>query len=88
MRGIEVFQNLALTGPADERAAIAAALKQSVASPWLFDEEGSTAAERNALGDTGILIFQREPRCSVKRAPDCGGGSTRRWSGSIRRSPL
>lgn len=60
MSGIEVFQDLALTGPAGERAAIATALKQSAASPWSFDEEGSTAAERNALGDKGILIFQRD----------------------------
>lgn len=59
MSGIEVFQDMALTGPSSERAALAAELRQSATAPWAFDEKGSEDAERNALGDKGILIFQR-----------------------------
>jgi hypothetical protein len=58
MSGIEVFQDMAMTGPASGRQALAAALRQSAAPPWTFDPKGSEDAERNALGDKGILIFQ------------------------------
>lgn len=59
MSGIQVFQDMALTGPASERAALAQALKDSPTAPWWFDAQASNAAESNALGDEGILIFQR-----------------------------
>ncbi|SMF53160.1 hypothetical protein SAMN06265365_1183 [Tistlia consotensis] len=61
MSGINVFQDLVLTGPDSSRDALAAALKQEAASPWHFDAEGSASAERNAVGDKGILIFERSP---------------------------
>lgn len=60
MSGIDVFQDMVLAGPRSERAAIAVALKEHTASPWSFDELGSEDAERNALGDKGILIFRRD----------------------------
>ena len=59
MSEIEVFQDMVLTGPTSERAALAAELIQSAADPWIFDKKGSEDAERNALGDKGIMIFQR-----------------------------
>lgn len=68
MRGIEVFQDMALTGPVSERAAVVAGLKESASAPWAFDEKGSEDAERNALGDKGILIFQRNGDASLPAA--------------------
>lgn len=60
MSGIEVFQDMALLGPAHERAELATELRRSATYPWAFDEKGSENAEHNVLGDKGILIFQRE----------------------------
>lgn len=59
MSGINVFQDLVLSGPDSGRDALVAALQQEAASPWRYDAEGSAKAERNALGDKGILIFVR-----------------------------
>lgn len=59
MSGINVFQDLVLSGPDASRDALAAALQQEATSPWRYDAEGSAKAERNALGDKGILIFER-----------------------------
>ena len=68
MSGIHVFQDMALSGPASERAALTAVLKESPAPPWRFDPEASESAERNALGDKGILIFQRSADDSLPGA--------------------
>ncbi|MFG1228586.1 hypothetical protein [Xanthobacter wiegelii] len=68
MSGIEVFQDMALTGPASKRAAFVAGLRQSATTPWAFDEKGSEDAERNALGDKGILIFQRDGDANLPAA--------------------
>jgi len=59
---------MALTGPDGERAALAAALTECPVAPWVFDAEGSESAERNALGDKGILIFRRESDASLPAA--------------------
>jgi hypothetical protein len=59
MSGINVFQDLILTGSEAGRDALAAALQQQSPSPWRYDAEGSAQAEHNALGDKGILIFER-----------------------------
>lgn len=59
MSGINVFQDLVLSGPDAGRDALATALQHETASPWRYDAEGSANAERNALGDKGILIFER-----------------------------
>lgn len=68
MSGIQVFQDMALTGSASERAPLAAALMERPVAPWSFDAEGSESAERNALGDKGILIFRRETDASLPAA--------------------
>lgn len=58
MTGIHVFQDLVLSGPDVGQDALAVALQQP-ALPWRYDAEKSAEAERNALGDKGVLVFER-----------------------------
>jgi hypothetical protein len=59
MSGIQVFQDLFLTGPDDGREGFAAALRSEPGPPWRFDAESSEKADMNAFGDGGILVFER-----------------------------
>lgn len=60
MSGIEVFQDMELSGPASNRAAVAAALIESAAHPWAFDKKGSDEADKGTFGHKGTLIFRRQ----------------------------
>ncbi|WP_199554836.1 hypothetical protein [Sandaracinobacteroides hominis] len=68
MSGIEVFQDMVLTGPESARESLALALMKEVVAPWRFDPAGSERAERNALGDKGILIFERKASAGIQAA--------------------
>lgn len=78
MSGIAVFQDMALTGPFNERESLSDALKQGAAVPWAFDKTGSKDAEDNANGDVGILIFLHNEEAGLPAArlvlwPDAEG---------------
>jgi hypothetical protein len=78
MSGVHVFQDLVLSGPDGGRDALVAAFQQKVAFPWRYDAEGSARAERNTLGDKGILIFERStandlPSARLVLWPQAGG---------------
>lgn len=59
MDKIEVFRDLVLTGPAETREAVTATLVADAADPWRFDAKRSADAGRNALGEDGVLLFER-----------------------------
>ena len=50
MSGIQVFQDLFLTGPDDGREGFAAALRSEPGPPWRFDAESSEKADMNMAG--------------------------------------
>lgn len=56
---IDVFSDLVLHIPFDERDASAAQLKTAARDPWSFDAERSEELRRNAVGDRRVLAFTR-----------------------------
>lgn len=68
MDKIEVFMDLVLTGPGETRDAVAATLTANAADPWRFDAEQSADAGRNAMGEEGILLFERSPAAGIPAA--------------------
>jgi hypothetical protein len=59
MSTITVFKDMVLRGSIESRDAVVSALKAAATAPWRFDAEGSADAARNALGEAGIMIFER-----------------------------
>ncbi|TFI59750.1 hypothetical protein E2493_02615 [Sphingomonas parva] len=50
---------MVLSGDPAQREAFAAAMVHGAEPPWSFDPVGSEKAGQNALGQRGVLIFQR-----------------------------
>jgi hypothetical protein len=58
---IDVFSDLVLHIPLQERDASAAQLKSAARDPWSFDAERSEELRRNSVGDRTVLAFTRAP---------------------------
>ncbi len=68
MSKITVFRDMVLTGPADSRAPVVSALAAKAAEPWRFNADGSADAAHSALGETGIMLFERTEDASLPAA--------------------
>lgn len=65
---IDVFSDLVLDIPFDERDAAVAQLKAAARDPWSFDGERSEEMRRNAVGDRRVLAFTRAPTADFPAA--------------------
>lgn len=65
---IDVFSDLVLHIPFNERDSAAAQLKAAARDPWSFDGERSEEMRRNAVGDRRVLAFTRAPTGTLPAA--------------------
>lgn len=57
---IEMYRDLALRGPADQRPALRQALIAAAQGPWRVDLERSEEVARNAVTSDDVVLFRRE----------------------------
>lgn len=57
---IEMFRDLTLVGPVEQRPALRTALIKAAVSPWKVDLERSAEIKRSAVTNDDVVIFRRD----------------------------
>lgn len=70
---IEIYRDMAIKGPVDQRLALRDALIEAAVAPWCCDLKRSAEVMRNAVTKDDVLLFRREA------AADCPAVGLTLW---------